>query len=396
MKIALVHDFLFEYAGSERVVEQILKVFPSADLFTLFDFLTPDQRSFLQYHVARTTFLQNIPFLRRSPSRLIPFVVPMMPLAIEGVNLTGYDLVLSSSHSVAKGIITGPDQLHIAYIHSPMRYAWDLQATYLQANGMANGTLGWIARLFLHYLRAWDVRSANGVDDFIANSHFVARRVWKAYHRESTVIYPPVNVTTFPLTIEKEDFYLVVSRLVPYKRVDLIVDAFRSLPKKNLIVAGTGPELKRLRKLAGPNVRVVGYQDTSVVIDLMRRAKAFIMASIEDFGIAPVEAQASGTPVIAYRRGGAAEIVRSFDQAKPTGVFFNQQNKVSLVEAILEFETSRPKLDPQDCRDNALRFRPERFREQYLNLVMEEWQAHTGSNQLNHGIRINQESWIGR
>ncbi len=228
-----------------------------------------------------------------------------MPLAVEQFDLSDYDLVLSSSHCVAKGVLTGPDQLHVCYMHSPMRYAWDLQHEYLRGAGLAHGPRGWLARWMLHKLRLWDMRSASGVDAFVANSHFIARRVRKAYRRPAEVIYPPVDIDGFTLREEKDDFYLTASRLVPYKRVDLLVQAFSQMPDKRLVVIGEGPEFARLRSQAGPNVRLLGYQDGRVLRDYLERAKAFLFASQEDFGIVLVEAQASGTPVIAYGRGGA-------------------------------------------------------------------------------------------
>jgi glycosyltransferase involved in cell wall biosynthesis len=300
-----------------------------------------------------------------------------MPLWVEQFDLSGYDLVISSSHAVAKGVLTGPDQLHLCYIYSPMRYAWDLQHQYLRETGKGRGLRGWMVRYMLHRLRLWDARTAAGVDRFVAISHFVGRRVAKAYRRESEVIYPPVDVEAFRLCEGKEDFYLTASRMVPYKRIDLIVDAFRRLPDKRLVVIGDGPELKKIRALAGSNVTLLGYQPSHVLADYLQRAKAFIFAAEEDFGIAPLEAQASGTPVIAYGKGGALETIRGPGDPQPTGVFFQEQSVEGLCLAIRDFETLE--IRPSACRENALRFNEDRFKAEFLALVEREWSAfHAG------------------
>jgi glycosyltransferase involved in cell wall biosynthesis len=373
MKIALVHDFLFEFAGSERVVEQIFRVFPQADLFTMFDFLPPEHRFGIGSRQARTTFLQSFPLLNSNTANWLPLAVPFMPRAIEQLDLNGYDLVLSSSHSFAKGVRTGPDQLHISYLHSPMRFAWDRQADYLRTGIQAKWPFSWIARGMFSYLRAWDARTAQGVDRFIANSKYVSQRIWENYQRESRVIYPPVDVSGFDLYDAKEDTYLVVSRLVPYKRIDLIIQAFNRLPGRRLAVIGSGPELGPLRKLAGPNVELLGYQSTDKLRFAMQRARALIIVAVEDFGIAPIEAQACGTPVIALRRGGAAETVVGIDQARPTGLFFEEQDVDSIRAAVADFEKRMGQISPVDCRENAMRFSPTRFRQEYRASVEADW-----------------------
>ncbi|MDZ4055874.1 MAG: glycosyltransferase, partial [Polynucleobacter sp.] len=238
MRIAIVHEWLASHAGSEKVVEQMLRIYPEADLFAVVDFLTPEQRNFVLGKRATTTFIQKLPWAR---TRFRSYL-PLMPLAIEQLDMSAYDVVLSSSHAVAKGVITGPDQLHLSYVHSPIRYAWDLQHQYLAESGLSHGVKGWVARLVLHYMRQWDVRTANGVDVFLANSHFIARRIRKVYRRHADVIPPPVDVASFPLCREKEDFYLTASRMVPYKKLPLIVQAFAQMPDKQLIVIGDGTE----------------------------------------------------------------------------------------------------------------------------------------------------------
>ncbi len=300
-RIAVVHDWLVTYAGAERVLEQILRCYPEADLFSLVDFLPEGGRGFILDKPVTTSFVQGLPFARKKYRAYLPF----MPLAVEQFDLSGYDLVISSSHAVAKGVLTGPDQLHLCMCYSPIRYAWDLQHQYLRESGLDRGLKGWMAKALLHYIRLWDTRTANGVDGFIAISGYIARRIRKAYRRESTVLYPPVDVADFPLRREKEDFYVTASRMVPYKKVDLIVEAFSSMPDKRLVVIGDGPDLAKVRAKAGPNVELLGFASADVLRDHLQRARAFVFAAEEDFGIAPLEAQACGTPVIACGRCGA-------------------------------------------------------------------------------------------
>jgi glycosyltransferase involved in cell wall biosynthesis len=267
VKVAIVHDWLVVYAGAERVLEHMLRVFPEADLFSLIDFVPETERGFLGGRRPRTSFLQRLPGARHSYRRYLP----LMPYAIEQFDLTGYDLVVSSSHAVAKGVLTGPDQLHLCMCYSPMRYAWDLQHQYLQGTGLDRGLKGTLARWMLYRMRAWDARTANGVDDFIAISQFIARRIWKTYRREATVIYPPVDVEGFTPDGAHEDFYVTASRMVPYKRIDLIVEAFAESPGRRLIVIGDGPEASRIRRKAGPNVTFLGEQSFPVLRDHLRR-----------------------------------------------------------------------------------------------------------------------------
>jgi glycosyltransferase involved in cell wall biosynthesis len=288
-----------------------------------------------------------------------------MPLAVEQFNLEGYDLIISSSHSVAKGVITGPDQLHICYCHSPMRYAWEMQGQYLQESGLEKGVTGWIARWVLHKVRMWDLRTANGVDEFVANSHFISRRIWKTYRRHATVIYPPVDTELLSIEKEKENFYVTVSRLVPYKKVNLIVEAFRRMPDKRLVVIGDGSQFEDINAIAGPNVTMMGFQDTAVVHDHLRRAKAFLFAAEEDFGICVVEAQACGTPVIAFGKGGVLESVRDISTEQPTGIFFDQQTPDAIVDAVALFESRQGSFRASTCRANAARFSVDRFRTEF-------------------------------
>jgi glycosyltransferase involved in cell wall biosynthesis len=285
-----------------------------------------------------------------------------MPIAIEQVDLSGYDLVISSSHAVAKGVLTGPNQVHISYVHSPIRYAWDLQHQYLRESHLTTGIKSAMARVLLHYIRGWDSRSANGVDHLLANSHFIARRIKKAYQREATVIYPPVDLASLSLCTQKEDFYVTASRMVPYKRIDLIVRAFSQTPERRLVVIGDGPEMKRIKSVAGENVTILGHQPFDVLVDHLRRARAFVFAAEEDFGISVVEAQACGTPVIAFGRGGVLESVVGLPLDRPTGVFFGEQTLESLLEAVSRFEDNAHLLDHRQCRRNAERFSSENFK----------------------------------
>ncbi len=357
MKVAIIHDWLVTYAGAEKVLEQILRIYPQADLFAVIDFLPLDSRDFIQRKKVNTTFIQKLPLAKSKYRQYLP----LMPIAIEQFDLSGYDLVISSSHAVAKGVITGPDQLHISYVYTPIRYAWDLQYQYLKEAGLSSGFKSILTRLLLHKMRMWDYRTANGVDSFIAISHFIARRIKKIYRRESTVIYPPVDVNAFELNEKKENFYLTASRMVPYKKINLIVEAFGHMPDKKLFVIGDGPDYKKIASMAGSNVVLLGYQPFDKLKEYMQKAKAFVYAAEEDFGIVPVEAQACGTPVIAYGKGGLLETVRGLNNPSPTGVFFEQQSVNSLIEAINIFEKAASVISPIECRENALRFSTERF-----------------------------------
>jgi glycosyltransferase involved in cell wall biosynthesis len=330
-KIAVVHDFLYCYAGAEKVLEQILHLYPKADLFSLFDFLPDSQRAFLQGRTVKTSFLQKMPGAQRHHRAYLP----LMPLAIEQLDVDNYDLVISSSYTVAKGVLTRPDQLHICYCHSPPRFAWDLQNQYLREAGLQRGLKSILARLLLHYIRGWDVRSSNNVDVYVTNSDLVAQRVRKIYRRESICVYPPVDLDSFTVQPLKEDFYLTASRLVPYKKVNLIVEAFSRSPKRKLVVIGDGPEFAKLVSLAGPNVTLLGYQSFHVLRDHMQRARGFVFAAEEDFGIAPLEAQACGTPVIALRRGGLLETLIPGQ----SGVCSSTSRRPNLLKALDEFES---------------------------------------------------------
>jgi glycosyltransferase involved in cell wall biosynthesis len=333
--------------------------------------LSRADRSVVRDKVVRTTFIQKLPGARKHFRRYLP----LMPLAIEQMDMSEYDLVISSSWAVAKGVITGPDQLHVAYVHTPIRYAWDQQHDYLRLEQLDRGLKGAAARLMLHWLRLWDIRTANNVDVWLANSSNVARRIRKTYGKQAEVLHPPVRIEDFTLTTDKAGYYFTCSRLVQYKRIDLLVDAFLNTPGRELVVAGDGPELASLRERArhASNIRFLGRKSDGEVHELLRNARAFVFAANEDFGIAPIEAQACGTPVIAFGRGGVRETVRGLGDERPTGCFFDQQTPASILEAIERFENLAVPIDPEDCRKNANRFRSERFRERLHNIVRRHW-----------------------
>lgn len=364
MKTAIVHEWLVTYAGSERVVEQMLAVYPQADLFSLVNFLPPDLQDFIQHKPVQTSFIQNLPFAKGHFRQYLP----LMPLAIEQFDVSDYDLVLSSNHAVAKGVLTRADQLHISYIHTPIRYAWDLQQQYLQGASLTRGYRSALANLVLHYLRLWDLACVNRVDYFIANSQFVAQRVWKTYRRKAQVIYPPVAIDRFYPKSQRDDFYFTLSRFVPYKRVELIVAAFTRMGLP-LVVIGDGPNRKQIQQLAGSNIHLLGQQPDAVVEDHMQRCKAFVFAAAEDFGIAPVEAQAAGAPVIAYGKGGVTETVIP----GKTGLFFQEQTIESLIETVQQFESGGLLVNPSDLRENAERFAPDRFRQELIRFIDQKW-----------------------
>ena len=372
LKIAIVHEWLSTWAGSEKVVEQWLLQYPQADLFTVVDFLPEADRHRLHGRVPRTSFIQRLPGARKHFRQYLP----LMPLAMEQLDLSAYDLVLSSNHAVAKGVVTGPSQLHLSYMHSPMRYAWDLQHQYLRESGMESVVKSLVARALLHYLRGWDVRSANGVDAFAANSSFIAQRVLKVYRRSATVIYPPVDTDRFQPWAHKEDYFLAASRMVPYKRMPVIVEAFVGMPQHRLVVVGDGPELPRVRALAEghPNIEVRGFVDDAELVRTMQRARAFVFAAEEDFGIAPVEALACGTPVIAYGRGGSLDTV--IDGV--TGLHFSEQTAAAVTDAVQRFVAQPGAIDPAACRRQAERFSVAAFRERFGAWVDREWQVRHG------------------
>lgn len=328
MKVAIVHDWLVTNAGAEKVLIAILEIFPDADIFSLVDFLdAQDRKDILNGRFVKTSFIQKLPFAKKQFRNYLP----LFPLAIEGFDLTSYDLIISSSWAVAKGVKKTARQLHISYCYTPIRYAWDLYDEY-------TSNLKQPKKIFvqqtLKYIRKWDVETLKRVDFFIADSHFVAERIKRIYNRDSIVIYPPVDMNKFTLHTQKENFYMTASRLVPYKKTRLIVEAFNQMPEKKLIVIGSGEEYHEIKKIAKSNISVLGYQKNNIMIDYMQRAKAFIYAAIEDFGIVPIEANACGTPVIALNQGGTKETI----VPNINGIHFNNQDTMSIILAVNEFE----------------------------------------------------------
>ena len=360
MKTAIVHEWLTQVTGSEKVVENIYKLYPSP-IFVLVKDDELIKGTFFENLEIHTSFIQRLPGARKHYRNYLF----LFPLAVEQFDLRDYDVILSSSHAVAKGVLTNSEQLHISYCHTPIRYAWDLYFEYIQSSGLESGIKGFLAKWILHNIRKFDVISASRPDFIIANSKYVQKRIKKIYRRDSTVIYPPVDVDKFHLSSEKEDFYIVVSRLVPYKKVDIVVKAFSLLPDRKLVVVGEGPEAKKVKKLAGKNVEFVGYQNEENLKRLYAKAKALINPQIEDFGITPVEAMASGTPVIAYARGGALETVVE----GKTGIFFNEQSPEALKEAIIKFEEIEHSFSPEEIRQHSLKFSAERFQREYREFV---------------------------
>jgi len=360
MKKALVHDWFSVYAGAEKCVESFTNIWDDFDIYSLIDFLSDeDRKNILKGKKAKTSFIQKLPKAKEKYRNYLP----LFPIAIEQFDLSNYDLVLSSSHAVAKGVLTYHHQLHICYMHTPIRYAWDLHQQYLRESDLKSGLKGILAKYFLHKIRIWDIISTNRIDYFIANSKFIAKRIKKIYNRDATVIYPPVDVAKFELETKKDNFYLTASRIVPYKKIDLIVEAFAKLPDKKLIIIGSGPDLEKIKSKATKNIEILGYQSDEILIKYMQKAKAFVFAAEEDFGIIPVEAQACGTPVICLGRGGTKETV--IDGI--TGVHFKNQIINDLLKAIDRFE--KLEFDPYVIRKNALRFSKDRFERKIKEFV---------------------------
>ncbi len=359
-KTALVHDWLNTMAGAEKVLEAIYEVFPSPIYTVVAN--KDNMRGFaFQEAPITTSFIQKMPFGLKHYRRYLP----LMPLAVEQFDMSGYDIVISSSHAVAKGVITSANQLHISYIHTPIRYAWDLQPLYLKESGLHRGLKGLAAKVILHYIRQWDRSNSLGVDYFIANSHYIARRIKKTYRREAEVIYPPVDVNTFKVSTSRENYFLTASRMVPYKKIDLIAEAFSQMPQERIIIIGDGPDFKKVRAKSGKNVELLQWQPKDRLKEYMQRARAFIFAAEEDFGILPVEAQACGCPVIAYGKGGVTETVID----NRTGIFFQEQTVESLKDALKRFQAIENSLDRDSIRKQAELFSTERFKRQFKSFI---------------------------
>lgn len=370
--VAYVHEWLTEWGGSEDVLRAMMQAVPATTLHATIDFLSASDRARLGGAAARTTFLQRMPGVRRRFWNYLPVTA----LAVEAHDLGDAQVIVSSSHAFAKGALTTAQQLHVSYVHSPMRYAWDLHHQYLRDYRLDRGLKGLLARYMFHRLRQWDRQTANNVDLFLANSKHVQQRIWRTYRRPARVLYPPVRTAQWQLQEHKQGHYVTVSRLVSYKRGDLIVEAFRRMPTRELVVIGGGPELDRLRDAAPANVKILGWQPDAVVQEYMGTARAFVFAAHEDFGISPVEAQACGTPVIALGIGGAKETVCDLAaSAQPTGVLFPEQTPESLMAAVERFESAGEVFDPHACRAWAETFSEERFQREFAGIVEQAWHA---------------------
>ena len=371
MKKALVHDWYTVYGGAEKCVESFTNIWDDFDHFSLIDDLSdPHRELILKGKKTKNSFIQKLPFWKKKYRSYLP----LFPFAIEQFDLGDYELIISSSSSVAKGVLTKPGQLHIAYVYSPVRYAWDLYHQYLKESKLDHGVKGFIAKYFLFKLRVWDFSTANRPDYYIAISNYVAKRIKKVYNKEAIVVYPPVDTDSFTLTTETSDYYITCSRMVPYKKIDLIVEAF-SKSNKKLIVIGDGPDFKKIKKLASSNVELKGYVEKELMLVMIKQARAFIFAAEEDFGIAPIEAQACGVPVIAYGKGGVLETIigvssdEEINSKKITGVFFKEQTTSSLVGAVNYFEANETVFDKKVIRTNAERFSKDRFEKEFKETI---------------------------
>jgi glycosyltransferase involved in cell wall biosynthesis len=360
LKIAIVHDWCPSFRGGERVLAELCAMFPGAEVFTLFDFLPADiKEEYFPDVVFHTSAANRLPFVRKYYRGLF-FACPFL---IEQFDVTGFDAVITSSAAFARGVITRPDQPHLSYIHSPIRYAWDEQFSYLEQARLGYGPKGLTFRWFLHKLRNWDVRTAHGPDLMLANSTYVKGRIRRIYGRDAQVVFPPVSLNELEFRDQKDDYYITASFLAPYKRTDLVIQAFNDMPSRRLIVVGDGQQSAKLRALAKPNIHFAGFLPRRAYVEAVAKARALVFAGCEDFGIALAEAQACGTPLIAFGRGGACDIVHPLDKSdQPTGILFHAQTVGAVKSAVEQFEAQSSRLQPEACRLNAERFSAARFR----------------------------------
>lgn len=376
MKVAIIQEWLVTVGGSDKVVKAILDVFPDADIFTLVANKEICDELGIPWNKVHTSFIQKMPLGKKKHRAYLP----LFPFAIEQFDLRGYDVVISSSHCVAKGVLTKAEQLHISYVHSPIRYCWDMYNEYLEESNLYKGLKSWLVRMMLHPVRKFDAITANRVDYYISNSDYVGQRIRKTYRRNATTIHPNIDISNFELCTDKQEYYLASSRLVAYKKIDIIIEAFNQMPDKKLIVVGGGPNLETYKKLAKGNVTIMGYQPFDVLKERMQHAKAFVFAADEDFGMIPIEAQSCGTPVIAYGHGGSLETVCE----GKTGLFFNNQTTDAIIEAVNRFEKmGNQPFSPYDCREWAEKFSEERFKKEIYEFVMEKYKDFK-----NNGINI--------
>ncbi len=377
-RIAIVHDWCPSFRGGERVLAELCRMFKGAEVFTLFDFLSPAEKAkHFPGVVFHTSVANNIPGVRKFYRALFP----ICPFLMEQFDVTGYDAVISSSAAFARGVLTRPDQPHLCYVHSPIRYAWDEQFSYFQQGRLGFGPKGLLFRYLVHRLRIWDMRTAHGPDLMLANSSYVRSRIKRIYGADAQVVFPPVPVDEIEFTPEKDDYYVTASFLAPYKRTDLVIGAFNAMPSRRLLVVDEGQQVRALRALAGPNVEFTGFLPRAEYVKAVSRAQALVFAGCEDFGIALAEAQAYGTPLIAFGRGGATDIVRPLGATeRPTGVLFHKQSVEAVIDAVEHFEANREALLPSACRENAMRFAPERFVRQVAAAFAETLARHETGN----------------
>lgn len=371
LKTVIVHDWLTANGGAEKVLKLLLSIFPGADVMTLVDTLPEDERQWL----GATKVYSVDSFLLKQFPKKYRWFLPMMPFWIEQLDVSEYDLVISSSHAVAKGVICHPHQTHIAYIYSPMRYAWDLQFEHFKRGDFGRGLKLWLIKRWLHRFRIWDSVSFLRTQHLIATSGFIADRIQRVCGRKTPVIYPPVDSLKPQLNkelqsqIPEKNYYVIVSRMVPYKQVNKVVEAFRKMPDRTLVVIGDGPQRKPLEKEVSNNIIYKGYMEQPDMVAYIASAKAFIHMAIEDFGIAPLEAQSLGIPVIAFSRGALSETILDIRSSRtPTGVLFDEQTAESLQEAVDVFE-SQHLIDAVNCIKNAERFSTMRFQAEFLSVV---------------------------
>ena len=362
MKVAIVHDWFVVKGGAEKVVKQMLECYPNAEVFSLFDFLSPEDRNeIMKDKQVNVSFMQKLPFAKKN----YRYFFPIFSRAIESISLKGFDLIISSSHAVAKGILTEPNQIHICYCHTPVRYAWDMKEDYMKMvpPGVRN-----IVSWRLNKLQKWDKENSNNVTKYIANSNNISIRIKNNYNRNSIVVYPPVDTDYFKpknKNDQKESPFLIVSRLVPYKKIDLIIRVFNKFPHLKLNIIGDGPEFFELKHLAKSNIKLLGYQSDTSVRTYYQNARAVLLAAIEDFGITSAEAQACGTPVIALKKGGYTETVLE----DKTGVFFNEQNEVELEKSLHHFIAIESTFNKAEIRTHAEKFKIDRFKNEFSSIV---------------------------
>ena len=376
MKVAIIQEWLVTVGGSDKVVKAILDVFPDADIYTLVAKKEICDELGIPWEKVHTSFIQKMPLGTKKHRAYLP----LFPFAIEQFDLRGYDIIISSSHCVAKGVLTKADQLHISYVHSPIRYCWDMYNEYLEESNLYKGLKSWLVRMMLHPIRKFDAITANRVDYYISNSDYVGQRIRKTYRRNAITIHPNIDISNFELCTDKQEYYLASSRLVAYKKIDIIIEAFNQMPDKKLIVVGGGPNLEIYKKLAKENVTIMGYQPFDVLKEKMQHAKAFVFAADEDFGMIPIEAQSCGTPVIAYGHGGSLETICE----GKTGLFFNSQTTDAIIEAVNRFEKmGNQPFSPYDCREWAEKFSEERFKQEIREFVENKYKEFK-----NNGVNI--------